>query len=101
MTTQSLFLGIDTDGLLSFVESHRTQHAELAKSIGKSATAVKAAVEIVAESFSGSWAGWHAETYYGDFDKPPWGQLFDVEFGGLYGVPPGWRSRTKADVNNR
>jgi hypothetical protein len=62
---------------------------------------VRAAVDIVAESFSGSWAGWHAETYYVDFNKPPWGQLFDVEFGGHFGLPPGWRSRTKAEVNNR
>jgi hypothetical protein len=101
MVTQSLFLGIDIDELLFFVGSHRTQNAELAKRIGKSATAVKAAVETVAESFSGSWFGWHAETYYGNFEKPPWGQLFDVEWGAYHGLPPAWQPRTKADVDKR
>ena len=101
MTTQSLHGGIDPDALLSFIESHRAQHSELAKSIGRSAVAVKAAAEIVAESFSGSWFGWHAEMYYDNFQKPPWGELFDVEWGAYHGLPAGWRLRTKADVNKK
>jgi hypothetical protein len=73
----------------------------LAKSVGRSAVEVKGAIATVAESFSGSWAGWHAELYYGDFERPPWNQQFDVEFGGVYGVPHGWRSWTKAGVFDR
>lgn len=101
MATQYPLSLIDPNGLLSCIESHRTKHAELAKGIGRSAESVKAAVEIVAESFSGSWFGWHAETYYGNFEKPPWGQLFDVEWGAYHGLPPAWQLRTKAEVDKR
>jgi hypothetical protein len=101
MATQSPLPVIDPNGLLSLIGSHRAQHAELAKSIGRSAVAVKAAAEIVAESFSGSWFGWHAETYYGNFEKPPWGELFDVEWGAYHGLPPGWQLRTKAGVDQK
>jgi hypothetical protein len=62
---------------------------------------VKLAAEIVAESFSSSWFGWHAEAYYGNFEKPPWGQVFDVEWGAYHGLPPAWQLRTKADVHKR
>jgi hypothetical protein len=100
-TLESLLTSVDLDGLLSLLESHRTRYAELAKCIGRSAVAVRGAADIVDESFSGSCFGWHAELYYGNFERPPWGEQFDVEFGGLYGISHGWRQRTKMEVEKR
>jgi predicted nucleotide-binding protein len=55
----------------------------------------------VGESWSGSNLGYHGELYYDDFEKPPFGQRFSVEWGGLHGVPPGWNSRTPEEVKDR
>jgi predicted nucleotide-binding protein len=55
----------------------------------------------VGESWSGSNLGYHGELYYGDFEKPPFGQRFSVEWGGLNGIPPGWKSRTPEEVKDR
>ncbi len=100
-SSPSLLIAIDCVTLMSLVESHRTRYAEFVKTVGRSADAVKHAVDTVSESFSGSWFGWHAEMYYGDFEKPPWGQLFNVEWGAYHGLPPGWQRRKKAEVDNR
>jgi predicted nucleotide-binding protein len=55
----------------------------------------------VGESWSGSNFGYHAELYYGDFEKSPFGQRFSVEWGGLHGIPSGWKSRTPEEVKDR
>jgi hypothetical protein len=52
----------------------------------------------VAESFSGSWFGWHSEMYFKDFERPPLGSRFSVEWGAYHGLPPGWRVRSKEEV---
>jgi predicted nucleotide-binding protein len=53
------------------------------------------------ESFSGSNFSYHGELYYGDFEKPPLGRRFSVEWGCLNGIPPGWKSRTPEEVKDR
>ncbi len=39
------------------------------------------AVSEVADSFGGSWLGYHSRVYYKDFDKPPTGAHFSGEWG--------------------
>jgi predicted nucleotide-binding protein len=55
----------------------------------------------IGESWSGSNLGYHGELFYGDFQKPPFGQRFSVEWGGLNGIPPGWKARTPEEVKLR
>jgi len=55
----------------------------------------------VSESWSGSYAGYHAELYYADFDRPPLQHQFDPEWGGINGIPDGWRTRTPDEVKER
>jgi hypothetical protein len=52
----------------------------------------------LAESWSGSFLGYHAELYYGDFERPSLDSRFDVEWGGTRGIPAGWSDRTYDDV---
>jgi hypothetical protein len=42
--------------------------------------------------------GYHHELYYGDFEKPPLGDYFNVEWGGVNGLPEGWVPRKPDEV---
>jgi hypothetical protein len=58
-------------------------------------------IERVHASWSGSWAGWHADQYYRDFEQPASSEMFDIEWGGGFGLrpmPTGWAQRSQADV---
>jgi hypothetical protein len=55
----------------------------------------------VEESWSGSALGYHSELYYGEFEKPPLRSRFNPEWGGVNGLPPGWRARTPEAVRER
>jgi len=55
----------------------------------------------VDESSSGSNFGYHGELFYGDFQRPPLGERFSVEWGGLNGLPHGWRARSPEEVKQR
>ncbi len=54
------------------------------------------------QSHSHSWFGDHASTYYGNFEPPPGGRSFDVEWGFLHGFRgpsnPGWRIFSRKEV---
>ncbi len=92
---------IDFTGLLSQVQGHREKHAALADKLERSSTALVEAVQIVSKSSTGSWFGWHADMYYGDFEEPPLGNLFSVEWGAYHGLPDGWRQRRKQEVEKK
>ena len=51
----------------------------------------------VGESWSGSWAGYHARLYYDNFERPPLEDVFNVEWGGLHGFE-GWQDRSPDEV---
>src|SRR6202790_5215289 len=57
----------------------------------------KAAQEL-GESWSGSALGYHSELHFGNFEKPPLGARFSPEWGGMNGLPDGWRPRTANEV---
>lgn len=59
---------------------------------------IDAVVDDVHESWSGSWAGYHAKLYYRDFARPDLRSQFSVEWGSLHGLPDGWTDRTDAEV---
>jgi hypothetical protein len=55
----------------------------------------------VAESWSGSAIGYHSELHFGDFQKPPLRSAFNPEWGGINGLPDGWRARSADEVRER
>jgi hypothetical protein len=59
------------------------------------------AAAIVAQSWSGSFFGYHSELYYSDFERPPLERRFSPEWGGIHGVPPGWRTRGAEEVKTQ
>lgn len=50
------------------------------------------------QCWSGSYFGYHSELYYGNFERPPLDRRFNPEWGGIHGIPPGWRSRGSDEV---
>ena len=59
---------------------------------------MKAACDKIRDSWSGSCIGYHSKLYYGDFEKPPRGKKFSVEWGGRNGLSEAWRERTAEEV---
>jgi uncharacterized protein (TIGR02391 family) len=47
----------------------------------------------LAESWSGSFAGWHGRMYFRNFQKPALREQFSGEWGGLHGIPGGWQEK--------
>lgn len=52
----------------------------------------------IERSWSGSFAGWHGRMYYGNFEPPPMNKRFSLEWGGINGIPEGWRERESEEV---
>lgn len=52
---------------------------------------IKNVIKEVAKSFSDSWLGYHSQIYYEDFEVPPAGAIFSVEWGleNHYGISNG------------
>jgi hypothetical protein len=55
----------------------------------------------LAQCWSGSYFGYHSELYYGNFERPPLDKRFNPEWGGLRGIPPGWRKRGHEEVKTQ
>lgn len=62
---------------------------------------MKAACEIIRNSWSGSFFGYHSKLYYGDFEKPPRGKGFSIEWGNIYGLSEEWSERTPDEVKTK
>jgi len=69
--------------------------------VQKSCAAVTKAAQTVAESWSGSPMGYHAELYYRNFEQPPLAAAFSREWGGIHGIPSGWGRRSPDEVKER
>ena len=94
-------IGSKATTLLSEVQKQQaTLDDEITKITGEAEVLLKAA-RTVGESWSGSNFGYHGELYYGDYQRPPFGERFSVEWGGIHGIPPNWRVRTPDEVKER
>src|SRR6266851_3597902 len=94
-------LAISVKALLQKVaELQGSAKQKLAETKEQSKNISEAGIKVSA-SWSGSYAGYHAELYYADFEKPPLQYQFDPEWGGVNGIPNGWRTRTSDEVKDR
>lgn len=89
---------IDIPSLSDLIKSNQDQFGPLAAQVESQSNALHEAAKSLADSFSGSWFGWHSEMYFGDFQKPPLGSTFSVEWGAYHGLPPGWQARSRQEV---
>jgi hypothetical protein len=84
--------------LLAKVQEHEKAHRVVVSTIQADASALLKAANKVGDSWSGSNIGYHGELYYAEFQRPPLGAIFSVEWGTLHGIPPNWNARTPEDV---
>lgn len=85
--------------LLQILKEQRGAEEELSSSLLSKSEALFRAANRVGESFSGSNFGYHGRLYYADFEPPP--EPFSVEWGGVYGIPTGWATKTPEHVRQR
>src|SRR5438876_5213633 len=83
------------EGLLT---DFNTQYSSAIEELTVNAEKMKVACDRIRDSWSGSCIGYHSKLYYGDFEKPPRGELFSVEWGGINGLSEVWRERTTEEV---
>jgi hypothetical protein len=87
--------------LLAKVRKQAEDYKGAVSQLRKEAQALIEAGGTVEASASGSDFGYHAELYYRDFEKPPLGREFNVEWGGINGPQPGWMQKSRDDVKCR
>ena len=71
------------------------------KNLTESSEKLIKACNKVAESWSGSCAGYHGRLYYKGFVAPPMGSRFSVEWGGIHGIPDGWSEPNEEQVKQQ
>lgn len=91
----------DVGTLLSNVQQQQESNAKLLFQIREDAKALTEAARRVEASSSGSNFGYHSELYYRDFETPPAGYRFNVEWGGVNGPQSGWGSKTPEQVKEK
>lgn len=69
----------------------RASIIELCEKMGKACRRVE-------RSWSGSFAGWHGRTYFKNFEIPSIYERFNGEWGGINGMPDGWKERQPEEV---
>ncbi|MEX0748866.1 MAG: hypothetical protein WD467_02795 [Candidatus Saccharimonadales bacterium] len=85
--------GLDAalDNLRDFLQSEKEYLAMVSKDTIKTCNRLH-------ESWSGSWAGYHANLYFKEYEVPNTSQMFDPEWGGAGvfndGYDPGWQTKT-------
>jgi len=75
-----------------------TKYSSSIEALIVNAEKMKVACDRIKESWSGSCIGYHSKLYYGEFEKPPRGEYFSVEWGGINGLSEAWRERTTEEV---
>ncbi len=82
----------------SLIQEFKARHlADVANAFQISQKLI-AACNKVADSWSGSFAGYHARLYYRNFEAPTIDDQFSVEWGGIHGIPDGWEKKTTDEV---
>jgi len=88
----------------TLLEGVRKQKEQIAATVGdltQQADKLFEAATRVGRSHSGSNFGYHGALYYKDFETPSLGSMFNVEWGGINGIPPGWTTREPEVVKLR
>src|SRR6266487_4174254 len=89
------------DKVKSMIAAFKTSHAQTLTATSQISQKLIHACNKIAKSWSGSFAGYHARLYYGNFETPTIDNQFSVEWGGINGIPDGWTERTTEEVKAR
>jgi hypothetical protein len=92
---------VDIGTLLSNLQQQEESNRKMLSQIRGDAKALTDAARKVEASSSGSNFGYHSELYYRDFETPPAGHRFNIEWGSVNGPQPDWGSKAPEQVKER
>ncbi|GHO59232.1 TIGR02391 family protein [Ktedonobacter robiniae] len=87
--------------LEEIIADFKNNHSALIEEIAINREKMMLACEMIKDSWSGSWFGYHSKLYYGNFSKPPRDERFSIEWGGIYTFSPEWRERSSKEVKTK
>jgi len=76
--------------LEALLADFNTNYSSSIEEIATNAEIMRVACDNIRDSWSGSCFGYHSKLYYGDFEKPPQGEMSSVEWGGIHGLSEQW-----------
>jgi uncharacterized protein (TIGR02391 family) len=80
------------------IDKFKQEFYDILKEIRQSSEALIEACGTIKRSWSGSFAGWHGNMYYLDFQIPSLHEKFNGEWGGVHGIPDGWDEKQPEKV---
>ena len=89
------------DKVKSMITAFKTSHAQTLTETSQISQKLVHACNKIAKSWSGSFAGYHARLYYGNFETPAMCNQFSVEWGGINGIPDRWTEKTPEDIKTK
>jgi hypothetical protein len=94
-------LGRMASALLEEVRKQKEQLSVVVVDLAEQAEKLFQAAISVGRSHSHSNFGYHGSLYYKDFEIPTLSTMFNVEWGGVDGIAPGWAQRRPDEVKRR
>jgi len=91
----------ELNAIAALVKAFHAKNDPLKSELESTSKKVADACSVVKRSWSGSFAGWHGNMYFLDFQPPAFHERFSSQWGGLDGVPSGWYERKPEDVKSR
>jgi uncharacterized protein (TIGR02391 family) len=87
--------------LEALLADFNTNYSSSIEELATNAEKMRVACDNIRDSWSGSCFGYHSKLYYGNFEKPPQGEKFSVEWGGIHHLSEQWHERSPEDVKTK
>jgi uncharacterized protein (TIGR02391 family) len=87
-----------TMGIRDLLSEFRANNSDQLHTVCDLAARLLQACRTIQRAWSGSFAGWHGNVYFRDFNPPSVHQRFSGEWGGVHGIPEGWVERQPEEV---
>lgn len=79
--------------LSHLIADFRSRHAGTLDVLIRNAARLKDVSQQISRSWSGSFAGWHGNMYFRNFEVPALNRKFSGEWGAINGLPLGWEEK--------
>ena len=84
--------------MVVLIKKFKQEHDDALKRIVQLSEKLVEACDKIERSWSGSFAGWHGNMYYLDFQIPSIHEKFNGEWGGVNGIPDRWDEKQPEQV---
>jgi len=84
---------------LDLVKTFQQKHAAKLEECAKLSDRLSDNCNKMSRSWSGSFAGWHGNMYFRNFEIPSIREKFSGEWGGIHGIPSGWGEKQPEEVS--